>query len=86
MLISTNWLPLLVGVRFPWMFLSFFFSAIGLYGVRRWSRLVYGLVEVLFGFVIMVVAINALGAARIASGFPRWVEACSTGGPRARCS
>ena len=64
MFISTNCLPLLVGVRLPWMFLSLVFLAIGLYGVRTWSRLAYGGLEVLFGFAIMLFALNALGAAQ----------------------
>lgn len=53
-----------VGPVMTWLFVSLVLCAIGLYSLKLLSRLLYGVVELLFGAVITFVAINAYGAAQ----------------------
>lgn len=43
---------------------SLVFCALGLYSLRLWSRLLYGALELVFGAIITLVAINAYAAAQ----------------------
>ena len=52
------------GPVLTWLFFSLAFFAIGLYSLKRWSLLFYGIAELLFGAAITFVAINAYGAAQ----------------------
>ena len=47
-----------------WLFVSIVFVAFGMFGLKLFSRLLYGLVELAFGAGITFVAINAYGAAQ----------------------
>jgi hypothetical protein len=42
-----------------YMFVSLVLFAAGLYALKVWSRLLYGIIELLFGVAITLVAINA---------------------------
>jgi hypothetical protein len=53
-----------VGPVLTWLFFSLAFCALGLYSVKRWFLLLYGVVELLFGAAITFVAINAYGVAQ----------------------
>jgi hypothetical protein len=68
MFIATNWVSTLFGFHLwlvlPWVFVSLVCCALGLYGLKVWSRLVYGVVEFVFGMFISVVAISAYGGAQ----------------------
>jgi hypothetical protein len=68
MFFLTNYLSLLVGFRIAlvmaWLFVSLFLSALGLYSLRLYSRLLYGVIELGLGAAITLVAINAYGAAQ----------------------
>jgi hypothetical protein len=68
MFLLTNYLSSLVGFHIlivvAWLFFSLVFFALGLYSLRLWSRLLYGLVELSFGMAITIVAISAYGAAQ----------------------
>jgi hypothetical protein len=47
-----------------WLFVSIVFVAVGMFGLKLFSRLLYGLVELAFGAGITLVAISAYGAAQ----------------------
>lgn len=68
MFFTTNWLWALVGfhpsLAVAWLFVSLVFCAVGLYSLRLWSRLLYGVIELAVGAVITLVAINAYGVAQ----------------------
>lgn len=68
MFVATNWLWAIVGfhpsLAVTWFFVSLFLYAVGLYGLRIWSRLLYGVIELVAGAGITLVAINAYGAAQ----------------------
>ena len=53
-----------VGPVVTWLFFSLVFCALGLYSLKLWSRLLYGIAELLFGAAITFIAINAYGAAQ----------------------
>jgi hypothetical protein len=46
------------------LFVSLIFCAFGLYALREWSRLIYGIVELAIGAAIMLAALNAYGVAQ----------------------
>ena len=68
MFFATNYLSRLVGFHAPlvvaWLFLSLLFCALGLYGLRLWSRLLYGMTEIALGFLITLAAVNTYGVAQ----------------------
>ena len=68
MFLSTNGLSLLVGFHpvlvVAWLFVSLVLCALGLYSLRIWSRLFYGVFELVAGMTITFVSINAYGAAQ----------------------
>lgn len=68
MIVTTNWLLALVGfhpsLAVTWLFVSLLLCSVGLYGLRIWSRLLYGVIELVAGAGITLVAINAYGAAQ----------------------
>jgi hypothetical protein len=47
-----------------WLFVSLVVIAVGLYSLRFWSRLLYGMIELVAGAAILLAAINAYGAAQ----------------------
>jgi hypothetical protein len=68
MFFLTNCLSSVVGFHVAlvvtWLFFSLIFCALGLYILRLWSRLIYGVAELLFGGIITLVAISAYGVAQ----------------------
>lgn len=74
MFFATNYLARLVGFHAPliiaWLLLSLVFCAVGLYGLRLWSRLLYGMVEIVVGVLITLAAINTYGVAQIREYVP----------------
>ncbi|MGX4804003.1 hypothetical protein [Bradyrhizobium guangdongense] len=68
MFFATNYLTRLVGFHTPlimaWLLFSLVFFAVGLYGLRLWSRLLYGMVEIVVGVLITLAAINTYGVAQ----------------------
>lgn len=68
MFLLTNGLSSLFGFHVVlvvvWLFVSLVFCALGLYSLRLWSRLLYGALELVFGAIITLVAINAYAAAQ----------------------
>jgi hypothetical protein len=53
-----------VGPVLTWLFFSLVFCTLGLYSLKLWSLLSYGITELLFGAAITFVAINAYGVAQ----------------------
>ncbi len=68
MFFGTSGLWKLIGfhphIAVAWVSVSLILCALGLYALREWSRLTYGLVELAFGVAITVVAVNAYGVAQ----------------------